>query len=782
MEPRIRETQWNKQLEAALLAQWAKEQQPFLPGGTALTIDTPPPYPSGRPWHVGAAAHYAQIDMIARASRLLGWNVLFPIGIDRNGLPVEMYTEKKFGISIHTTPREQFLQKCTEALDELEAEMLQIMRAMGLSGDFSRVYHTDDPAYRALTQASFIRLWKQGLVSQDSRLNNWCPGCKTTVADNEVAYRDIPTFLNHVALQVAGSNERITIATTRPELLCTAALVIYNPKDERYQHLAGKQAVIPLYEREVPIMAHPIADPAFGTGLAYMSRSAGDLNAVRFLREQGIPYEVCIGEDGRMNAKAGFLEGLLVKQARARIRELLKEKGFLAKEEQISHRTPVCERSKHEIEYIAMPEFYLKQLPFLTVLEKYAKQIAFHPEAHRSLLLNWIRSVSMDWPISRRRFYGTEIPIWYCASCGEAHLPPEGGYVQPWKDPAPFPACAKCGHAAFRGEERTFDTWMDSSISPLVVTRFFTDPAFHAATAGRVIRPQSKDIVRTWLFYTLLRCHQLTGKRIFSDAWIMGYGVDEKGEKMSKSKGNVIDPIPILESQGADTFRFWSAQETGLGSDFRCSEEKIAGTGKFLSKLWNASRLISSFPEAKKPRQLAALDQWILGELRLLVQACKEGYQAFDFSVPANLTRAFLWNVFAAHYMELAKTRAYAGDPSACFTLHACLRTLLVLLSPITPFSTDHLYRVLYGGSVFQEPFPKAAAQPAPPFSTDALLALDSAIWKAKKDRGLSLKAEVTSLTLPQEFRQIEYDVKQTHNVKELNYGKSVTICLESQV
>lgn len=769
MEPRITEKRWSKSLEKQILNTWDQEPPPKKTG-KPFTIDTPPPYPSGRPWHIGAAAHYAQIDMIARTARLLGHDVHFPIGIDRNGLPVEMYTEKKYGISIHTTSREKFLEHCKKALDDLEAEMITIMKGMGLSGDFANYYRTDSEDYRAKTQATFIDLWNKGLVTEDARLNCWCPGCKTTVADNEVAYADIPTFLNHVRFAVKGTKEHVVIATTRPELLCTSAMVVYHPDDTRYQHLEGKTAVVPIYGIEVPIVPHPIANPEFGSGILYMSRSAGDLNAVRFLREQGLHPEVCISEDGTMLKNAGFVEGMPVKEARKAIAERLKKDGALEKAERIKHRTPICERSKHEIEYITMPEFYLKQIDFLPQLKEYAKELRFLPEQHRQILLNWITGVNMDWPISRRRYYATEIPLWYCKACNEPHAPKPGPYYQPWKDPAPFSACTKCKGKEFVGEERTFDTWMDSSISPLYVTKYFTDKKAFAKLSQRILRPQAKDIIRTWLYYTLLRCHQLLGKRIFADAWIMGYGVDEKGEKMSKSKGNVIDPLPILETYGADLFRFWSAQETSLGGDFRCSEERIEGTGKFLTKLWNTARFISFFPSPKKGT-LTSLDHWILNELAVLVKECKEGYQDFNFFVPANKIRSFLWNVFAPHYLEMVKKRAYDTDAGALWTLNTVLRTLLELLSPLTPFITDYLHRELYGKTVFAASFPTPTPTKKLTFKTQELLDLNSQIWKAKKDAGQSLKTPIKALVVPKQFAPLEQELKDTHGVEHLSYG-----------
>src|ERR671920_747111 len=329
-----------------------------------------------------------------------------------------------------------------------------------------------------------------------------------------------------------------------------------------------------------------------------------------------------------------------------------------------------------------------------------AFKLKFHPDMHRQILLKWLDSINIDWPVSRRRFYGTEIPIWYCNACKAPNLPPsDGKYYRPWKDKPPFEKCEKCGScdSGFTGEDRTFDTWMDSSISPLYVTKFGKDKKnkMFDYAYPTAIRPQAKDIIRTWLHYTMLRCVQLTGKIPWHEAWIMGYGVDEKGEKMSKSKGNVIDPFPIIHQYGADAFRFWSASEGNLGYDFRCSEQRIAGSKNFLSKLWNIGRFISSFDElAGAPAQLFVTDRWIISELSRLIEQCKAGYSNFNFFVPSNAIREFTRNLFAAHYMEMVKARAYEkeesdGHKSATFTLHQCLSTILLLLAPICPFITE---------------------------------------------------------------------------------------------
>ncbi len=771
--PKIKESRWDHNLEKQVSGSWIKDKLYTFNVNSKkkiFVIDTPPPYPSGRPWHIGAAAHYSQIDMIARTARMLGHEVLFPIGIDRNGLPVEIYTEKKFNISIHTVPREKFIEYCKTALDDLESEMIEIMKQMGLSGDFRNYYRTDSEEYRKLTQATFIELWNRGLIYEDTRPNNYCPVCKTTIADADVVYKELPSELVHIKFKIPETGDEIIIATTRPELLCACQEVLFNPDDERYKKYEGMHTVIPVFNREVKIMPHTIVDPKFGSGVE-MVCSYGDFTDVRLFRELKLDEIVAINEEGKMTHACGKYAGLTIKEAREKIIQDLQELGLIAKKEKISHRTPTCERSKNPIEIIPMKEFYLKQLDFLPQLKEIGEKLIFHPEFHRQLLLDWINSVTIDWPISRRRFYGTEVPIWYCKDCGLAHVPKPGKYYQPWKDKAPFPKCKNCGSKSFVGDTRTFDTWMDSSISPLFISKYSKDKKFFSKTYPNTLRPQGKEIVRTWLYYTLLRCQQLTGKSPFSHAWIMGYGVDEKGEKMSKSKGNVVDPIPILEKYGADNFRFWSAGESSHGSDFRASEQRIQPAGKFITKLWNIARFISMFPVPKKAK-LTDMDKWILAELSLLIKKCLKGYMDFNFFIPANEIRNFLWKIFADNYIEMVKTRAYgegfgkAEQQSAWFTLHTCLETILQLLAPITPFATDYIATKLYHKySIHIEEFPRPKWKTDLSKSTKKLIEFNSKVWNEKKSKGLSLKDGI-KIKIPKELKKFEKDLKAMHKIK----------------
>jgi len=771
MEPKIKETAWNPEIEKQILKQWQDSHiYDFKPEGDVFVIDTPPPYPSGRPWHIGAAAHYAQIDMIARTARMSGKNVLFPIGIDRNGLPVEMYTEKKYNIKMRDAERGEFLKMCSTALDDLEAEMIQIMINLGLSGNFSNYYRTDSEEYRSLTQSTFIELWKKGLIYLANRPNNydWVTG--TTISDAEISYIEIPTKLVYIKFKIKNSDKHITVASTRPELLCACQTIIVNPDDKRYSDVVGKKVIIPLVNREVEIRTHSSAEKEFGSGTV-MVCSYGDQNDVTLFREMNLQEIVAIGKDGRMTAMAGSYAGLKIKQAREKIIEDLQNQDFVEKIQSINHRTPVSERSKIPIEIIPMEEYYLKQKDSVQKIREMGSKIAFHPSMHRQILMNWLDSITMDWPISRRRYYGTEIPIWHCKKCSEPFVPEPGKYYKPWKDRAPITKCTKCGSSDFVGEERIFDTWMDSSISPLFVSKYKRDEEFFKKTYPATIRPQSKDIVRTWLYYTILRCEQLTGKSPWSEAWIMGYGVDEHGTKMSKSKGNVIDPLPVIQKFGADTFRFWSASEINLGYDFRCSEQKIEATKKFLSKLWNISRFISSFPIIKSAH-LSHSDKWILSELQKLITECKKGYDEFNFFIPATAIREFTWNIFAAHHIEMVKGRAYGSGFSdeekeaAIYTLHKVLSTIFRLLAPITPFITDYLWQRLYSTTTIHKErlFEQETYEDYTKF-TKEITEFNSGIWNKKKETGLSLKDPI-DYEIPASLAQFAKDLQVMHNIK----------------
>ena len=792
LSPKLKEKQWSSKIEKEILQYWTENKFYALDKKTKkpiFCVDTPPPYCSGS-WHVGGAIHYTQIDMIARYMRMLGYEVRFPMATDRNGLPIEVQVEKAYNISMYDVPREQFLNMCKGFLDKYEKEIISLAERLGLSCngfDDKEIVRTDSPEYRAITQATFIELWNRGLIYEDVRANNWCPGCKTTLSDAEIEYREEATKLYYIKFKVKDANEPLTIATTRPELLGACKAIIVHPDDSRYIKYHNKTAIVPIYNREIKIIPHKEAKMDFGTG-AVMICSYGDYTDVRLFRELKLDPIIMITPEGTLTEAAGKYAGLTVKDARKSIVEDLQKQNLLVKEEEIVHRQPICWRSKDPIEYIPMKEFYLKQIDFVEDLRKIVDSIKFHPPESKQILLNWLDSITKDWPISRRRYYGTEIPVWYCKSCGKPVVPPPGKYYQPWKEDPPLEKCPHCGSPeGFIGEWRTFDTWMDSSITPLQYLFYLRDNEFFKKAFPCSLRPQGKDIVRTWLYYTLLRVYQLTKMPAFRHVWIGGMIVDEKGEAMHKSKGNVVWPVPIIEKYGSDALRLFGCLEASHGSDIRYSEEHLKGTYRFLTKLWNIARFVSAFPVVDKPLALNTTDKWILGELNNLIKRCKVGYDEFDFHIPAVEVRNFVWNLFASHYIEMVKARAYRrsdkfssnDQKSAWYTLHAILKTILKLLAPITPFITEKIYVELYSSpsvneSVHLQTFPEENELWETKLInlTEKLVEANSLIWKAKKDANMSLKEKLTEGWIPKDLKPFARDIQEMHHIEKLEFGE----------
>jgi len=731
------------------------------------SIDNPPRYASGA-LHMGHATHYTHIDFVARYKRLCNYNVFFPLCFDVNGTPIEVNVEKKHGITKKSISREEFIKLCSEFAESNIAEMKRQFKILGESMDPSIYYQTDAPYYRRLTQISFIRLFKQNLVYKGTAPVNWCPRCETALADAEVEYRERKTLLNYIKFRDENGNF-VVIATTRPELLCTCQLVAVHPEDEKNNYLAGKSLYTPIYNKKVSVVADEKVDPNFGSGVV-MICTIGDKDDIEWVYKYNLPIEMGIDREGKMTAIAGKYMGMSVVEARKAIIEDLKQEGLLVKQEEIIQNVGTCWRCHTPIEFLSLPQWYLKILPFKEKVLEAVEKIVWHPEFMKVRLIDWVNSLKWDWVISRQRYFATPIPVWECTQCGFAVVAEEEQcYVDPTIDKPPVEKCPKCG-GNLKGSEEVFDTWMDSSISPLFITRYGRDERFFRRAYPVSIRPQGKDIVRTWLYYTILRCYQLTGKMPFKHVWISGTGLDERGEKMSKSKGNVIDPIPIIERYGADRFRFWCAQESSLGEDFRISEERIANAGKFITKLMNIARYVSCFPRPRRAR-LTATDKWILAELSLTARRCLEGYRDFNFFIPATALKNFAWNIFADHYIEMSKQRAYGRGFSkeeqraAWLTLHEVLKTILLLLAPIIPFFTDYVWRRLYSRrSIHRERFPRPRWSVGYAGYTEDLIRFNSMVWRMKKERGLSLKDPI-KVEIPRRLKPFEGDLVAMHNI-----------------
>ncbi len=779
-KPTIEEKAWNQGLEEQMFRAWSDERIykfDLTSKKPVYSIDTPPPY-INTPVHIGQAHTYTCMDAIARFKRMSGYNVLFPIGLDRNGLPIEVQAEKEFKISIRNTPRAEFIQRAQSLLDRYEGISLATFQKLGLSVSewdkkyrIGGAYETDDPEYRRLTQETFIKLYQTGLIYEGEKTANYCPVCRTTISDAEVEYAEHTASLNFIRFALVGGGE-ITVATTRPELLAACKIIIFNPEDKRFVDLSGREATVPIFGKTVKITPHPYAKPEYGSGVV-MICSYGDYNDIRILRELSIPPTYVIDQDGRMTDEANPYSGLTIKEARRKIVEDLRLNGSLLKVEQAPHREPICWRSKNPIEFIPTREIYLKQVAFKEDLLKITNSMTFHSPRSKDLLIDWINSVSVDWVLSRRRFYGTEIPLWYCLNCGEIILPPVGRYYQPWKESPPVEKCPRCGSKEFRGEERIFDTWFDSSNSQQYISGYLWDKPFFEKNYPCSLRPQGKEIVRSWLYFTVLKSYLQFRKPPFKDVWINHHVVDEAGEKMSKSLGNVIDPQEVIKRYGAEAFRTWVFLEGDItDGDVKYSYARTEGSRKFLTKLWNISRLTSSFPKGNG-RTTTSSEEWMLAELSSTISKTKADYEDYSFSRAASNLRYFVWNVFADHYVEMVKPRAYGGpgilgeeQEAAWYGLHTGLKNILLMMAPLTPFITDYLWRRLYGSSsIHLERFPTFSFESKHAGLTQQLTDFNSKIWNTKKAQGLSLKDPIT-IMVPPELEPFRPDLYRMHHIQ----------------
>jgi valyl-tRNA synthetase len=777
-------TKWDLKLESSIINEWEGHYSFKNDDKPKYIIDTPPPYVN-MPIHIGHAYTYVYMDAIARYKRMRGFDVLFPLGLDRNGLPIEVQVEKELKLNVRSTPRDVFISKCKEMLDRYSSASTNSFKLLGISFNsykkdyaLGAMYETDDPEFRKLTQETFIELFNRGLIYESEKVSNYCPDCKISLSDAEVEYEEGNTMLYYIRFDVK-DQDSLVVATTRPELLGACKAIIYNPEDKRYEPYRGKQAQVPIYGRMVPILPHPYAKQEFGTGLV-MICSFGDRGDIMVFRDLGLSPTFLIDENGIMNNSAGKYSGLKVKEARKAIVNDLRNMGIIVREEQIKHETPICWRSKTPIEFIPRKELYLKQVNFKDELKKYSSLMKFYAPESSELLTRWIDSLTDDWVISRRRYYGTEIPVWYCKRCGTPYVPPAGKYYRPWAEKPPVEKCPKCGSEEFVGETRIFDTWFDSSNTPLYISGYLWDKEFFRRNFPVSLRPQGKEIVRSWLYFTLLKSYLITGERPFMDVWIHMHVVDEKGFKMSKSQGNVIDPMDIIKKYGAEAFRSWVFLEGDITQgDVKCSYNRIESAGKFLTKLLNISRFVKSFT-ATNEFVLTPTDKWILSEFRKLVSEVNQMNDNYAFNKSFTAIRDFTWFIYADHYLEMVKPRLYnegefteSERSSSIYTMNMILGMLLKMIAPYLPFVTYYIYKNAYGKNVHEEPYPSpseiALSQDYSPL-TEKLVEFNHYVWNMKKTSGKSLKDPI-NLKIPEELTAFKKDLIAMHNI---SLGSSV--------
>jgi len=670
-------------------------------------IDTPPPFPTGE-FHTGGTLNWGYIDFAARYKRMQGYEVLFPQGWDCHGFPTETKVEKKFGKGL---PREEFRKKCLEFTQGNIASMKVQMKQMGYSIDWAHEYYTIDPEYHRKVQISLVRMFKEGLVYRQEHPVLWCPYCRSAITKAEA--EDLPnkTMLNYLHFGLEGSKEKLLIATTRPELLHACVAVMVNPYDERYEKLVGSKAIVPLYNKAVPIIADQDVDKTFGSG-AVMVCTFGDKQDVIWAYRHHLEIiDACDGAGFIKNS--GKFDGVQLRDAKEKVIIALKEEGVLVEQRPTDQVLKIHDRCKKPIEFLRSTQWFAKLKGNEDKIRAAAHQMSWTPAYTQQLLLDWVDGLEWDWCISRQRVFGIPLPFWYCEKCGKTYTYDEKKLpVDPAKDKPPVPHC-ECGGALI-GEKSICDGWVDSSITPLIICGWPDNEEMFKKLFPTALRPQGNDIIRTWAFYTTYRSLMLTGEKPWKDVLVNGMVCGADGKKMSKSLGNYVEAKEVIAKTGVDALRQWIALSGSTGKDIVFSWKDVNYAQSFLNKLWNASKFVEmalagynhgealtqiAEGNSKKPSEelgLFVTDKWILSKLARLVRKCTDSMNQYDYYGAICALQSFFWHDFCDNYLEDVKHRIYGEDArskkAAQYALHEVLVTCLKLNAPISPYISEAIF------------------------------------------------------------------------------------------
>jgi valyl-tRNA synthetase len=845
-------------LEAVWSPRWEADQvyafDRTRPRAEVFSIDTPPPTVSGS-LHVGHAFSYTHTDIVARYRRMTGMSVFYPIGWDDNGLPTERRVQNVYGVRgdaalpydpDFTPPekpgkaevpvsRRNFIELCERltALDERAFE--DMWRRIGLSVDWSLLYTTISDSSRRVSQRAFLRNLARGEAYRAEAPTLWDVTFQTAVAQAELEDREQPGAFHRISFRPVdlrsvdlrsvdfrSSAAPVWVETTRPELLPACVALVAHPDDARYQGLFGSSVLTPVFGVPVPVLAHPLAEPDKGSGIA-MVCTFGDLTDVTWWRELDLPLRAIIGRNGRLlpEPPAGVpagpykeLAGKTVFSARARMVELLAESGDLdGPPRPVSRPVKFYERGDRPLEIVTSGQWYIRNGGRDAVVRERllaaGRALTWHPAHMRVRYENWVSGLAGDWLISRQRFFGVPFPVWYPVD--DAGLPVYSSPIAPDEsmlpvDPAsePAPGYAESQRGApggFVADPDVMDTWATSSLTPLITARWGTDDDLFARVFPMDLRAQSHEIIRTWLFSTVVRSQLELGVLPWSDATISGWILDPDRKKMSKSKGNVVTPVDLLDQYGSDAVRYWSASgRYGVDTAFDLGQIKV---GRRLAvKILNASKFVLSLdadgagagltgPDGPDGPVLAAIDQSMLAELDDVVRSATAALASYDHTGALEATERFFW-MFCDDYLELVKSRAYgsgAGAASARGALRTALSVLLRLFAPFLPFVTEEVWSWWQEGSVHRASWPggpvseTGSASAAEQGGTGDRLVLATAaavlgqIRKAKSEAKVSMRAEAARVIVrgparaADAVRLTEGDLRAAGNIADLSFA-----------
>jgi valyl-tRNA synthetase len=728
------------------------------PRSDVFSIDTPPPTVSGS-LHMGSAFGYVQTDAIARYQRMRGREVFYPMGWDDNGLATERRVQNYFGVRCDPslpydpdftppdeppTPeipvsRPNFVELCGVLVVEDEQKFEELWRRLGLSVDWTLTYTTIGTAAQRTSQRAFLRMLARGEAYQAEAPTLWDVDYRTAVAQAELEDREVPGAYHAVRFHGVDGAGDVVIETTRPELLPACVALVAHPDDDRYRDRFGTSVRTPLFGVTVPVVAHPLADPEKGSGIA-MICTFGDTTDVVWWRELGLPTRSVLGRDGRIVAEppqeivdAGSadvyaqLAGKTVRQAQRRIVELLADSGDLLGEPRpVTHPVKYYERGERPLEIVTSRQWYFRnggRDPELrTRLLELGAELRWFPPHMRARYDAWVQGLTSDWLVSRQRFFGVPFPVWYAVRDdgevdydqrilpGEDRLP-----VDPSSDvPDGYEESQRGAPGGFVGDPDVMDTWATSSLTPQIACGWVDDPDLFARTFPMDLRPQGPEIIRTWLFDTVLRAHFEHGTLPWRDTTINGWVLDPDRKKMSKSKGNVVTPMPLVEEHGADALRYWACN--GRPGTDTAVDYGVMKVGRRLAiKVLNVSRFVLGIAgDSRGDTALVTepIDRSMLHELAQTLTQATESFDGYDYARALEQVERFFWG-FCDDYVELVKNRAYAGPGPERDSAHAALRislgALLRAFAPFLPFVTEEAWSWWQGGSVHRAPWPSAA-------------------------------------------------------------------------
>ncbi len=671
--------------------------------GPVFSVDTPPPYVSAAHLHVGHAMSYSQPDFIVRYRRMRGERVFYPIGFDDNGLPTERYVEQAYGVRAVDLPRADFVALCLAETRRTAERYADLWRRLGLSVDWSLRYSTIDARCQRTAQAAFVTLYQAGYLRRVQDPILWCPEDRTSLAQADVEDLERTSRLHTIRL---GGERDLEIATTRPELLPACVALYHRPDDPRYAGL--DRAVVPLFGYEVPVLADQDVDPEYGTGLMMVCTFGDNEDVLRWRRDQ-LDLRLVLEPDGRLGPLAGPFAGLQVTQARSAVVKALDEAGLLVSSVPVRQVVGVHERCQTPVEFQIRPQWFVAVREHADRFRARAAELEWVPAFMRRRLEDWIDGLKWDWNISRQRRYGVPFPVWFCAACAApvlallADLP-----VDPLTDKPPVTACPSCGSAELAADQDVMDTWMTSSLTPQINDGWAiggTDPAL----APMSMRVQAFEIIRTWLFYSVVQSELLFGRLPWRTALISGWGLNEQGKKLSKrdldrsaAPGgyNRYVPDDVMARYGADALRQWAAKGR-IGTDLRYNEKDVRTGRKFTVKLWNVGRFLTmnlagfdAAAPALVPGERNIVDRWLLSHLADAVEQTTAAFEAHDYQQAHQAASRMFWSIYCDRYIEMIKDRT--EEASARWTLWESYRVLLGLFAPFAPFLTEHMYQRFY--------------------------------------------------------------------------------------